>query len=83
MFRYLQSADHAIYTTRLGEEDNDPHGYMPRTREYILESLKGWAVDDKAQRVYWLHGMTGTGKSIDHSLCQLLEKKGKLGARLF
>ena len=70
--------------TRHDAEDDELHGCMPGTREHILDTLDAWAVDDEAPRVYWLNGMAGTGKStIAHSLCELLDKKGKLGSSFF
>ena len=70
--------------TRHGTDDDEPHGCMPETREQILETLEDWAIDDETPKVYWLNGMAGTGKSsIAHSLCEILDKKGKLGGSFF
>ena len=70
--------------TRLGSDDDEPHGCMPGTREQTLEILEDWADHDTTPKVYWLKGMAGTGKSsIAHSFCEVLVKKGKLGGRFF
>ena len=70
--------------TRHGSHDDEPHGCMPETRENILEILEGWAGNSNTSKVYWLKGMAGTGKSsIAHSLCEILDKKGKLGGSFF
>ncbi|KAG8792068.1 hypothetical protein FRC12_007331 [Ceratobasidium sp. 428] len=56
----------------------------PNTRVELLEQLRAWACDDKAQKVYWLNGMAGTGKTtIAYSLCKYLQTTQKLGASFF
>ena len=57
---------------------------MKGTREHILAELLSWVHDDMAPKVYWLSGMAGTGKSsIAHSLCEILDERGILGASYF
>ncbi|KAG8720973.1 hypothetical protein FRC09_008694 [Ceratobasidium sp. 395] len=54
------------------------------TRVELLEQLRTWACDDKAQKIYWLNGMAGTGKTtIAYSLCEYLQSVQKLGASFF
>ncbi|KAG8774859.1 hypothetical protein FRC12_001790 [Ceratobasidium sp. 428] len=56
----------------------------PNTRVELLEQLREWACDDQAQKVYWLNGMAGTGKTtIAYSLCEYLQSVQKLGASFF
>ncbi|KAG8725248.1 hypothetical protein FRC09_004461 [Ceratobasidium sp. 395] len=56
----------------------------PNTRVYVLEELRAWAQNDKSQKIYWLNGMAGTGKTtIAYSLCEQLEGAGKLAASFF
>ncbi|KIM36380.1 hypothetical protein M413DRAFT_292432 [Hebeloma cylindrosporum] len=62
----------------------DPVGCMAGTRVDILADLEIWASDDDGRNVYWLAGMAGTGKSsIAHTLCEMLDRKNRLGASFF
>ena len=56
---------------------------MPGTRVKILEDLEVWASDGLSTKVYWLIGMAGTGKSILHTLCEILDGKDMLGDSFF
>ncbi|KAG8718695.1 hypothetical protein FRC08_004645 [Ceratobasidium sp. 394] len=54
------------------------------TRVELLEELHDWACDDKSQRIYWLNGMAGTGKTtVAYSLCERLKGSRKLAASFF
>ncbi|KAG8724602.1 hypothetical protein FRC09_016745 [Ceratobasidium sp. 395] len=54
------------------------------TRIELLRQIRAWACDDKAEKVYWLNGMAGTGKTtIAYSLCKYLQTTQKLGASFF
>ncbi|KAG8707345.1 hypothetical protein FRC08_000568 [Ceratobasidium sp. 394] len=54
------------------------------TRVELLDELHGWACDDKSQRIYWLNGMAGTGKTtVAYSLCRRLQSSEKLAASFF
>ncbi|KAG8795686.1 hypothetical protein FRC12_011295 [Ceratobasidium sp. 428] len=56
----------------------------PNTRVELLDQIRAWACDDNAQKVYWLNGMAGTGKTtIAYSLCEYLQSVQKLGASFF
>ena len=57
---------------------------MKGTRVAILEDLLAWAIDPDSPRIFWLDGMTGTGKStIALSFSRLLHKNGLLGGSFF
>ena len=59
-------------------------GCMPGTRVKILADLNTWALDDHSNKVYWMAGMAGTGKSsILHTLCEILDRQHRLGASFF
>lgn len=61
-------------------------GCEPQTRIDILNKLESWVTnpDPEAQRVYWLNGHAGSGKStIAHTFCQRLYASGHLGASFF
>src|SRR5882757_931511 len=71
------------YKTRHSSYGN-PTGCMAGTRVKILADLEDWASDDDLQKVYWLVGMAGTGKStISQTLCEILDGKNMLGASFF
>ncbi|KAG8703953.1 hypothetical protein FRC09_003852 [Ceratobasidium sp. 395] len=56
----------------------------PNTRVDVLQQLRIWAEDSESQRIYWLNGMAGTGKTtIAYSLCERLQDDGKLAASFF
>ena len=57
---------------------------MEGTRVHILAELEAWARDDIGSKVYWLHGLLGTGKtSIADTFCKRLKAQEKLGASFF
>ena len=71
------------YKTRNSSYGN-PTSCMAGTRVKILADLEAWASDDLSNKVYWLVGMAGTGKStILHSLCEILDAKNMLGGSFF
>lgn len=50
----------------------------------ILKDVKGWVVDPKGTKVYWMIRMAGTGKTmILYSLCEWLEETRRLGGNYF
>ncbi|KAG9078454.1 hypothetical protein FS749_009514, partial [Ceratobasidium sp. UAMH 11750] len=69
----LPNAPTAMY--RSTESDNLRRvGCTPNTRVDVLEQLRTWAANPTSEKVYWLNGMAGTGKStIAYSLCENLQ----------
>ncbi|QRV93467.1 Notchless protein [Ceratobasidium sp. AG-Ba] len=56
----------------------------PNTRAEVLQQMHNWAYDSSSQRVYWLNGMAGTGKTtIAYSACAQLDRTRKLAASFF
>ncbi|KAJ6457550.1 hypothetical protein C8R47DRAFT_170120 [Mycena vitilis] len=57
----------------------------PETRQEMLDNLYNWAVeDDPANPIHWLHGPAGAGKSaVMRTLCERLQKSGRLGGAFF
>ncbi|QRV90252.1 WD repeat-containing protein [Ceratobasidium sp. AG-Ba] len=54
------------------------------TRVELLERMYAWADDPASEKVFWLNGMAGTGKTtVAYSLCQHLENTRKLAASFF
>jgi len=65
----------SYYSTTIGRR-----GCTPETREKILADLKLWANDPNGAKVYWMEGMSGTGKTtIFYSLCKWLKESDQLG----
>ncbi|KAG9101375.1 hypothetical protein FRC07_010315, partial [Ceratobasidium sp. 392] len=59
-------------------------GCTQDTRVDVLQELHRWAGGAIPERIYWLNGMAGTGKTtIAYSLSQELEKKQTLAASFF
>ncbi|KAG8790399.1 hypothetical protein FRC12_011987 [Ceratobasidium sp. 428] len=59
-------------------------GCAPDTRIEVLEALKAWASDGTSEKIYWLNGMAGTGKTtIAYSFCDHLQNSCHLGASFF
>ncbi|KAG9120579.1 WD repeat-containing protein 38, partial [Ceratobasidium sp. 392] len=60
------------------------NGCTPDTRVDVLKLLRHWAHDGQSQKIYWLNGMAGTGKTtIAYSLCEQLKRDGQLAASFF
>ncbi|KAG8785035.1 hypothetical protein FRC12_018054 [Ceratobasidium sp. 428] len=56
----------------------------PDTRVQVLEQFKVWRDDDEGERIYWLNGMAGTGKTtLSYTLCKQLEEDSRLAANFF
>jgi len=54
------------------------------TREAILDTLREWASDNTATKVYWLNGMARTGKTtIAYSFGEFLDENGSLASTFF
>ena len=67
-------------------------GYLPRnrqgclrgTRKDVLWQIECWLGDERDQRVFWLNGLAGTGKStIAQTFAESSFADGKLGASFF
>ncbi|QRV93070.1 Vegetative incompatibility protein HET-E-1 [Ceratobasidium sp. AG-Ba] len=54
------------------------------TRVDLLQGLWNWATDHASEKIYWLNGMAGTGKTtIAYSLCERLKYDKRLAASFF
>ena len=54
------------------------------TRTNILDLIAQWTVNPQGERIFWLSGMAGTGKSaIARTLAHTLSEKKQLGASFF
>ena len=59
-------------------------GCLKGTRKEVLLHIEQWLTDEKDQRIFWLNGLAGTGKStIAQSFAEISFADGKLGASFF
>ena len=57
---------------------------LPGTRTKILDLIEQWTINPQGERIFWLSGMAGTGKSaIARTLAHKLSEKKQLGASFF
>ena len=57
---------------------------MKGTREGVLGDIADWLMNKRGQRVFWLNGLAGTGKStIAQTFAETTFADGKLGASFF
>ena len=67
-----------------GHRSGNRQGCLKGTRKEILLQLESWLMDDQDQRVFWLNGLAGTGKStIAQTFAEMSFADGKLGASFF
>ena len=84
LLRDLFIAKDASYKNRISGYDEEPSGCLEGTRKDVLATLEKWARYDTINKIYWMYGMAGTGKStIAHSLCERLQEAQLLGASFF
>ncbi|KAG8724394.1 hypothetical protein FRC09_019196 [Ceratobasidium sp. 395] len=56
----------------------------PDTRVEVLERFRVWRDDNQSEKIYWLNGMAGTGKTtLSYTLCKQLKEDGRLAANFF
>jgi hypothetical protein len=54
---------------------------LPNTRRSLLRDIKQWVVNADGERVLWLHGGAGTGKStVANTIASHFHNEGHLGA---
>ncbi|KAK0276049.1 hypothetical protein LTR91_002398 [Friedmanniomyces endolithicus] len=87
--RLQDKADLAKLITAAGATyDSSAEGELPRclpgTRLELLKQIDDWATDPAGQRMFWLCGVAGTGKStIARTVAESLHEDGLLGASFF
>ena len=59
-------------------------GCLRGTRKDVLRQINTWLTDERDQRLFWLNGLAGTGKStIAQTFAETSFSDGKLGASFF
>ena len=72
------------HTAEAGYLCGDRNGCLKGTRKEVLLQIEQWLMDGKDQRVFWLNGLAGTGKStIAQTFAEIGFADGKLGASFF
>ena len=72
------------HTTGAGYRSGNRQGCLRGTRKDVLWQIECWLADEQDQRVFWLNGLAGTGKStIAQTFAETSFSGGKLGASFF
>ena len=72
------------YTANAGHNCGNRQGCLEGTRKDVLGDIKYWLTSEHGQRVFWLNGLAGTGKStIAQTFVDTTFADGKLGASFF
>ena len=72
------------HTAGAGFQAGGRRGCLKGTRRDVLLQIEQWLTDKKDQRVFWLNGLAGTGKStIAQTFSEITFADGKLGASFF
>ena len=72
------------YTANAGHNCGNRKGCLEGTRKDVLRDIEHWLASEHDQRVFWLNGLAGTGKStIAQTFADTTFADGKLGASFF
>jgi len=72
------------HTPDAGYRCGDRQGCLRGTRRDVLWEIEYWLAAERGQRVFWLNGLAGTGKStIAQTFAETSFADGKLGASFF
>ena len=72
------------HTPDAGHRSGDRQGCLRGTRGNVFLQLERWLKDERDQRVFWLNGLAGTGKStIAQTFAEVCFADGNLGASFF
>ena len=72
------------HTADAGYRSGNREGCLRGTRKGVLRELEHWLTSERKQRVFWLNGLAGTGKStIAQTFAERAFADGELGASFF
>jgi len=72
------------HTPNAGHRCGNRQGCLKGTRKDVLKDIGDWLASDQGQRIFWLNGLAGTGKStIAQTFAEMTSADGKLGASFF
>ena len=76
--------DRMHHTADAGYRCGNRQGCLRGTRKDVLWQINHWLMDEQDQRIFWLNGLAGTGKStIAQTFAETSFADGKLGASFF
>ena len=80
----LALLDRMYHTPDAGYQCGDRQGCLKGTRKEVLQEIESWLMGEQRQRIFWLNGLAGTGKStIAQTFAEMSFANGKLGASFF
>jgi len=80
----LALLDRMYHTPDAGYRCGNRRGCLRGTRKGVLWEIEQWLTTERDQRVFWLNGLAGTGKStIAQTFAETSFADGKLGASFF
>jgi hypothetical protein len=80
----LALLDRMYHTAEAGHRCGNREGCLRGTRKGVLWEIEQWLTSEQEQRVFWLNGLAGTGKStIAQTFAETSFADGKLGASFF
>ena len=72
------------HSANAGHLSGNRQGCLRGTRKEVLQQIEHWLADKQDQRIFWLNGLAGTGKStIAQTFAEISFANGKLGASFF
>ena len=72
------------HTADAGHRCGNRQGCLRGTRKDVLRDIECWLKGEQDQRIFWLNGLAGTGKStITQTFAETTFADGKLGASFF
>ena len=72
------------HATDAGYLCGDRQGCLRGTRRDILWQIECWSTEERGQRIFWLNGIAGAGKStVAQTFAEMSFAGGKLGASFF
>ena len=73
-----------LHTVNAGHRCGNRQGCLRGTRKGVLGDIQHWLTSEQGQRVFWLNGLAGTGKStIAQTFAETTFADGMLGASFF
>jgi hypothetical protein len=72
------------HASKAGYQHSNREGCLKGTRESVLNEIERWTLDFNKSPVFWLNGLTGTGKSaIARTIAERIFADGRFGASFF
>ena len=80
----LAVLDRMHHTADAGYRSGNRQGCLKGTRKDVLQEIEHWSTSEQGQRIFWLNGLAGTGKStIAQTFAEPSFADGRLRASFF